>query len=80
MTRKDRALNAAIRGFLNGALLFLPAYCLTWLLLGHPPVWWQIFLASEALEYAVRAFLTHRRRREIRALRDQFDQPAYGDK
>lgn len=83
MINRDRiihtATNAAIRGLLNATLLFLPAYCATWLILGHPPVWWQILIASEALELAIRAVLNHRRRREIRNLQAQFDQPAYGD-
>ena len=79
MTNRQRTLNAVIRGLFNGALLFIPAYCIAWLLLGHQPVWWQIFLASEALELAARAFLNHRRRREVRDLQAQFDQPAYGD-
>lgn len=79
MTSKQRTLNAAIRGLFNSTLLFLPAYCIVWLLLGHPPVWWQIFLASEALELSIRALLNHLRRREVRAVRNQFDEIVYGD-
>lgn len=78
MNRQSLAY-AALRGLLNGALLFLPAYCIAWLLLGHPPVFGQIFLASEALELAVRLLRWHRKRREIQDLQAAFDQPAYGD-
>lgn len=76
---RQSLVNAAIRGLFNGALLFLLAYCAAWLITGHPPVFWQIFLASEALEVAVRLFLRHRKRAEIRALEATYDQPAYGD-
>ncbi|MFF7190559.1 hypothetical protein ACFZAR_36315 [Streptomyces sp. NPDC008222] len=71
--------HAAIRGLFNGTLLFLPAYGAAWLVIGHPPIFWQIFLASEALEIAVRLFLRHRKRQEVRALEAAYDQPAYGD-
>lgn len=70
---------AALRGLLNGALLALPAYGIAWLVIGHPPGFWQIFLISEALEIAIRLFLWHRKRREIRDLQAAYDQPAYGD-
>jgi hypothetical protein len=70
---------AAIRGLINGALLFLPAYGITWLVIGHPPVFWQILLASEALEIAIRLFLWHRKRQEVQALEAAYNQPALGD-
>lgn len=79
MTAYERTLNLLIRGALNTTLLFIPAYCLAWLLLQHPPIWWHIILASEALELAIRAPRNHRRHREVRDLQNQFDQPAYGD-
>lgn len=70
---------AAIRGLYNGVLLFIPAYAVAWLVIGHRPAFWTTFLISEALEVAIRIFLWHRKRQEIRALQATYDQPAYGD-
>jgi hypothetical protein len=77
--KRQTLANAAIRGLFNGALLFIPAYAIAWLVIGAPPSFWLTFLASEALEVAVRLILWHRKRQEVRALEDAFGQPAYGD-
>lgn len=78
MNRQSLAY-AALRGLYNGILLFLPAYAIAWLVIGHRPAFWQTLLISEALEVAIRIFLWHRKRQEIRALETSFDKPAYGD-
>lgn len=36
ITRQGRAC-AIVRGLINGALLFIPAYAAAWLVIGHPP-------------------------------------------
>lgn len=79
MTIRDRLTLALIRALIGISIFYLPLYGTAWLILGHPPVFWHILIASEALETTLRITLTRRRRREIRDLQAQFDRPAYGD-